>query len=105
PRVAALLAPHPSVVAWFDRVAAHGHGTHEPMTSADAVDVARAATSTELLAFDEGQGYAHGTDVTVTPTDYALDPLAGRLVGLTDDEVAIERDDERAGRVVVHFPR
>jgi NAD(P)-dependent dehydrogenase (short-subunit alcohol dehydrogenase family) len=103
PPVAEVLAPFPAVVAWFDRVAAHGHGTHEPMTSADAIGVARAATSTQLLAFDEGQGYARGTEVTVTPMDYALDPVPGRLVGLTDDEVAIERDDERAGRVVVHF--
>jgi glutathione S-transferase len=105
PPVAQVLAPFPDVVAWFDRIAAFGHGTHEPMTSADAIGIARAAASSELLAFDEGQGYVRGADVTVTPTDYAMDPVAGRLVGLTDDEAAIERDDERAGRVVVHFPR
>jgi hypothetical protein len=41
----------------------------------------------------------------VTPTDYAQDPVAGRLVGLTCDQVTIERVDPRAGTVAVHFPR
>jgi len=104
PPVAAVLAPFPSVVAWFDRVAAFGHGTHEPMTSADAIGIARAARPA-ATSFDDTQGFARGDPVTVTPTDYALDPVPGRLVGLGEDEVAIERDDERAGRVVVHFPR
>jgi hypothetical protein len=31
--------------------------------------------------------------------------VAGRLVGLDSDEVVLERHDERAGRVHVHFPR
>ena len=51
------------------------------------------------------QAFAAGTDVTVTPTDYAADPVAGRLVGLDRDEVVVARDDARAGRVHVHFPR
>jgi glutathione S-transferase len=104
PPVATVLAPFPAVLGWFDRVAAFGHGTHEPMTGADAIGIARAATPAET-SVDAGQGFARGDEVTVTPTDYALDPVAGRLVGLADDEVAIERHDERAGRVVVHFPR
>jgi len=43
--------------------------------------------------------------VTVSATDYGTDPNEGVLVGLTADEVVIERVDERAGRVHVHFPR
>ena len=46
-----------------------------------------------------------GAQVTVTATDYAADPIAGTLVGLSIDDVTIERTDERAGRVHVHFPR
>ena len=45
------------------------------------------------------------TEVSVTPTDYAHDPVEGRLVGLDDDEVVIAREDPRAGHVQVHFPR
>jgi hypothetical protein len=31
--------------------------------------------------------------------------VPGRIVGLSIEEVAIVRDDERAGRLTVHFPR
>jgi len=41
----------------------------------------------------------------VTPSDYAHDAVAGTLVGLSPQEVVIERRDERAGTVHVHFPR
>jgi hypothetical protein len=43
--------------------------------------------------------------VTVSAADYAHDEIAGMLVGLDADEVVLARDDERAGRVHVHFPR
>ena len=43
--------------------------------------------------------------VTVTPTDYALDPVAGELVAASEREYAVRRSDPRAGTVVVHFPR
>ena len=105
PSVATVLAPFPRLLAWFERVREFGHGSYETMTGGDAIGVARAATPAGPLSFDDSQGFARGDEVTVTPTDYAQDPVAGRLVGLAHDEVAIERDDERAGRVVVHFPR
>ncbi|MET0335999.1 MAG: hypothetical protein ABW190_17180, partial [Rhizobacter sp.] len=50
-------------------------------------------------------GFAAGDAVTVSPTDYATDLVAGTLLGLTQNEVVIERKDERAGTVHVHFPR
>ncbi|HUG20942.1 glutathione S-transferase family protein [Piscinibacter sp.] len=105
PPVAAVLEPFTRLARWYERMKAFGHGKPEPMTGADAIGVARAATAGMNLVFDAGQGHACGDGVTITPTDYAQDPVAGRLVGLSNDEVAIERDDERAGRVVVHFPR
>ena len=43
--------------------------------------------------------------VTVSATDYASDLVSGTLVGLTQDEVVLERQDDRAGLVHVHFPR
>jgi hypothetical protein len=75
------------------------------MGSVDAIAVARGATSRATTSVESGQPFAAGAEVTVTPTDYAQDPVKGRIVGLSNDEVAIEREDERAGRVVVHFPR
>ena len=46
-----------------------------------------------------------GEPVTVCAADYASDLIAGRLVGLSRDEIVLARNDERAGRVHVHFPR
>ena len=50
-------------------------------------------------------GIALGTEVGVTPADYAHDEVKGLLVGLDAGEVVVERIDERAGTVHVHFPR
>jgi glutathione S-transferase len=105
PSVAHVLGPFLRLGEWFERVQAFGHGSSEPMGSEDAIGVAQAAHTGEQLEFDAGQGFAFGDEVTVTPTDYAQDPVAGRLVGLGAGEVAIEREDPRAGTVVVHFPR
>jgi hypothetical protein len=43
--------------------------------------------------------------VSVTPDDYGKVPVVGALVTLDLQEIAIRRVDERAGEVVVHFPR
>jgi hypothetical protein len=39
------------------------------------------------------------------PDDYGFDPVAGKLVGASLHEIALERDDPRLGEIVVHFPR
>ena len=94
-----------SLAAWLDRMLAIGHGRSEKMSSADALALAAAATSHAPTAVTPGLGFETGQSVTVTPTDYGVDPVAGTLVGLSADEVVIARTDERAGRVHVHFPR
>ena len=105
PSLATILGPFSKLGAWYERMQAFGHGQSETMSSADAIALARSSTATANVEFDAEQGFARGDEVTVTPTDYAQDPVAGRLVGLTWDQVALEREDPRAGRVVVHFPR
>ena len=75
------------------------------MTSAEAIAVAAAARSHEATTVAEGQPFAAGAEVTVAASDYAHDEIVGTVVGLDDDEVVIARDDSRAGRVHVHFPR
>lgn len=104
PPVATVLEPFPRLLAWYERVTAFGHGESTPMTSAAAIEVA-AAGSHAALSFDAEAGLEEGDDVTVTPTDYAHDAVAGRLVGLGTDEVVIARCDARAGELHVHFPR
>ena len=104
PPVATVLEPFARLQAWYERVTAFGHGQPAPMTSAEAIAVA-ATGSHAALTFEAEAGLEEGDEVTVTPTDYAHDAVAGGLVGLGADEVVIARRDARAGRLHVHFPR
>ncbi len=104
PPVAAVLEAYPKLRAWYERVNAFGQGSFTKMTGAEAIAVA-AQGAHAPLSFTAEPGLAQGDEVTVTPTDYAHDPVAGRLVGLSAQEVVIARTDERAGTVHVHFPR
>ncbi|HEX7436573.1 MAG TPA: glutathione S-transferase family protein, partial [Caldimonas sp.] len=97
--------PYPHLIAWYERVQALGHGRPTPLSSEDALEVARRATSRAAASVLPGQAFETGAEVTVTPTDYAADPVPGRLVGLDADEVVIAREDKRVGQVQVHFPR
>ncbi len=104
-RAAAVLDAYPDIVAWFARMRAFGHGTASTISSSQAIAIAAGATTHAPADCDPGGGFAQGDSIRVTPTDYAEDPVTGQLVGLTNDEVVIERVDPRAGRVHVHFPR
>ena len=106
--VASILEATPSVLAWMDRMAAIGHGTHEDMTSGQAIEHAHctgAHLAASAAAFVDHHGAALGDTVTIMPSDYGLDPVEGTLVLSTVDEFAVEREDARCGKVVVHFPR
>ncbi len=105
PAIAATLAPYPGVIRWFERVGAFGHGESIPMGSDEAIQVAASAHAHAPAAVAAGQPFQAGADVTVAAADYAHDEIAGSIVGLDDNEVVIARDDSRAGRVHVHFPR
>jgi glutathione S-transferase len=106
PRTRALLEPLRRVPAWMERVRGIGHGKPTPMTSAEAIAVARAA---EPAAF-EGEpvlpeGMQIGTPVAVIPDEYGSGVVTGRLAASGLHEIAVRRTTERAGEVVVHFPR
>ena len=104
PPVASALDAFAKLQAWYLRVNAFGQGSFTKMTSQKAIEIAAEGRHAPL-AFVPEPGLAQGDQVTVTPTDYAHDPVAGSLVGLGRDEVVIARSDDRAGRVHVHFPR
>ena len=102
---AAMLDAYPAIAAWFTRVTAFGHGESTPLESADAIALAAGSTSHAATSVPDGAGFSTGDAVTVSASDYAHDEIAGTLVGLDADEVVVVRDDARAGRVHVHFPR
>lgn len=105
PPLAAQLDARPLLAAWSARVQAFGQGTPTLLWSAEAIAIAAATREHAPVTVEPGLGYAAGEAVTVSPTDYGADPVPGTLVGLTRDSVTIERQDERAGTLHVHFPR
>ena len=105
--VTPLFAPFQDMAEWEERLAAIGHGRRSEMDAEQALAIARdseAQTDVQVDG-DDPLGLAPGAAVTVAPDDYGIVPVAGELVRLTMDDIAIRRSDPRAGEVVVHFPR
>ncbi len=102
-----LLDALPRLCAWEQRVAGLGHGQRSEMEAAEALAIARDSASTvePRVEDDAWPRLAPGVRVSVTPQDYGQDPVAGELLRLTHSDIAIRRTNERAGEVVVHFPR
>jgi glutathione S-transferase len=101
-----ILKPYPSIKLWMKRIHALGTGRDESMTPREAIEVARHATPTKLtpsraMDFDP----ALGTVIAIRPEEYRTEEVVGEVVFLDQNEMAIRRTDERAGEVVVHFPR
>lgn len=107
PPAAKLLDTLPRVTTWENRVKAIGHGTRHEITREDALDIAKAATSTEKVQTDPNEPNAikAGDRVTVMADDYGRDPITGEVVSSSAQHIAIKRSDPRVGDVVVHFPR
>lgn len=107
PPAAELLQPHPGVRGWAERVKAIGHGKHTAMERAEAIAIAKAATSTTVPGIEPGEpnGWRVGDRVAVMADDYGRDPIAGEIVRASAQEIAIRRSDPEVGDVVVHFPR
>jgi glutathione S-transferase len=102
------LREFPRLLAWMDRMKGLGAGTPTPLSSKDALAVARDATpeAPPVAADDfDPAGRKIGDAAMVTPDDTGRDPVAGKIVGLSPWEIVIARDAPEVGRVHVHFPR
>lgn len=104
PPVAGVLTPFGKVAAWFDRIAAFGHGHSEKLSSAAALEIAQRSTPRPVQVLPD-QGFEAGAAVQVWALDYASDLVRGELVGLSHEQISLRRTDPRAGTVHVHFPR
>jgi glutathione S-transferase len=103
---AAILEAFPRIAAWRERLRAFGHGTHDELDSAAAIAIARQAAPLSSAGIDvDTHGIAAGDRVMVAATDTGTEPIHGDLYALTRDRISITREDSRAGRVAVHFPR
>jgi glutathione S-transferase len=94
--------------AWYERIAALGHGTPVTLSAEEAFEAARQAQPapvTHLRPDGDPGGLPAGAKVTVTPDDTARVPVSGTLVAASDSEIVIHRRDPRAGDLHIHFPR
>ncbi len=107
PSAPAAVSGFAHVTRWLARLDAMGEGQRENVSAADALAIARDATPAASGGVDpaEPNELRAGMAVTVTPDDYAFDPVAGVLVATSPFDVAIRRGHEAVGDVVVHFPR
>ena len=93
--------------AWRERMKAIGHGLRSEMTTAEALEIARASEPNERISHDPSDplGLAPGARVSVSADDYGRDPISGRLVAANRERLTIAREDARHGHIHVHFPR
>jgi glutathione S-transferase len=101
----AFLAQFPHLCAWEDRVRAIGHGSPTDLTAGEALDIAQASEPTTPETADPGdpRGLKPGDAVSVVSEQGGF-AVKGRVLSLRRHEIAILREDDRVGRVAVHFP-
>ena len=105
-RTQAQLEGVPRVNQWMARIREIGHGEFTPLDAEVAIAIARNA---EPVAY-EGvpvvpDGISIGDPVLVLPDEYGSGNVTGTLAASGISEIAVRRSTERAGDVVVHFPR
>ena len=107
PEITELLSFSNDVRPWYDRVAEIGHGKPTEMTPEQAISAAHLATPSDLddwSAEAQNVGLRRGDWVSVTPDDYG-NPVAGRLLAWSAEEVVLRHEDPSVGAVNLHFPR
>ncbi len=105
--VAEYFAPYKKMALWEARMVAIGHGTRAEMEATDALAIARdtPAAPGSGVAAGEPLSLAADDSVVVEPDDYGRVPVSGKLITLNRHEISINRSDDHAGNVNVHFPR
>jgi glutathione S-transferase len=107
PDIDELLGEFDHARAWAGRLRALGHGQRTEMSTAEALAIAAKATPQTAEQHDpnDPNGRKVGDKVEVAPDDYGKIRVAGEIVALSPQHIAIRRHDPQAGEVVVHFPR
>jgi len=97
----------PALAAWFARIEGFGPGKVQPMTTAEALAIARESEPTDVAGGElmKVDGLALGDTVAITADDYGIEESRGTVVRLAADEITIRRQDSAMGEVAVHFPR
>jgi glutathione S-transferase len=115
PVLAGVLDATPAVNGWLARMAAIGHGQMLKSNATEAIAESLCASSAgarfdqQLFGVDEAfqdeHGIPLGAQVTVAGESFGPEATAGTLLAATRTRYTLERYDDRAGTVRVHFPR
>jgi glutathione S-transferase len=107
PNAGEMLAEFPGTRAWESRMRGIGHGARNEMSTAEALDIATKAAPRTAATTDphDPNKRKPGDRVEVAPEDYGKIRVSGEIVSLSSQHIAIRRTDDRAGEIVVHFPR
>jgi glutathione S-transferase len=108
PVLADILGSTPAVQGWMARMAAIGHGQIEKFNATDSIALAAQSTPAndpDDAYFQDEHGIPLGSPVTIAAETFGQEATAGTLVAATRTRFTLERSDERAGTVRVHFPR
>lgn len=97
--------PFEHLVAWYEKMVSFGHGNVESIPGKDALAQARASEPEEMVDAAFLDDFQAGQSVSVMPIDYGFQPVIGELLTAGMDEIAVARNDDQVGRIVVHFPR
>ncbi len=93
---------------WFARLSEHEGQEAEVLSGADALAIAHSSgPRLKSASVDpvEAQGLVAGESVAVAPDDYGRDWVSGKLVHADDQSIILQRFDERAESLHIHFPR
>jgi glutathione S-transferase len=99
------IEPFPKTDAWLSRMLEIGHGDKSDSDSKAALEVASNASPAEITSTDAVDGPALGSQVLVGTEDRVPEPVPGELVISTSTEIAVRRQTDDLGEIVVHFPR
>lgn len=101
------LAGYERLPGWMERIAQIAGPEASPLQPEEALRICRQTTAQAISdeGFVDPQGLARGEPVVVRAGDYGCDPVSGTLVLSLPNEIALRREDPRAGVVTVHFPR
>ena len=99
------IEPFPKTDAWLARMLEIGHGEKTDMAAKAALEIAAAASPEAIVSGNAFAGPEIGNKVAVGSEDRVPEPVIGELVISSDTEIAVRRQSDDLGEIVVHFPR
>jgi glutathione S-transferase len=94
----------PALKAWYNRIAALGHGSVTESTAEEAIAIAAASTPADVSGPVEA-GQTIGHRVKIKTEHSGDDAVEGQLLRCASVGISLRRESKRAGPLNVHFPR